>query len=555
MRSFVKGLLVSLATLVLLAALFGAAELWARRRFPNPGGGDADQALFQMWLAGPCYRTEGWGRGRVLHRVPPPRFYGSAGFIDNSDGAVPFDKAPDLRRVVVIGESSASLLERALPAQTGCRDCAHRYQVLQCSTPGGDLTLLERRFDEVIHYAPDAVVVVFGHNLNFHVPADRVQLWIAYLRAHSRLVSWLTPPAPSVPQESEAERLRAFDEALRRMGRRAADAHVRLVATPMPSNLRFAPRASDAERDTPEYLDAVYEDALGHRERATAMLRALLASRGGAFWHYRLGGWLEAGGDRAGALDELRAAAEQDPAAFRASRATNDVLRAVARDGLVALHDSEQALVARAPGGIPGWESFHDNCHLLPGEVKTEALAIFDVVSDGDGCRPAAHPGPACAHEDPSRDPSWRVDDLLRQVGAAAGANARLWLDNLESLSATLARDATAAEDLARIAGIVPPEAALRIIAGLWSAGHRDEARALNARVRGAVRPDSTPHPTMAEAWVQKGLFDLSDGHADEAARSFAEALKIRPDRADARALSRRLAEPVPQAGKPPLAR
>jgi hypothetical protein len=133
---------------------------------------------------------------------------------------------------------------------------------------------------------------------------------------------------------------------------------------------------------------------------------------------------------------------------------------------------------------------------------------------------------------------------LFGQVEAAGGANAPLWLDNVASfVAATAAREpGSLASILAASAGPLRGDLLLRIADGLWSSGHRGEARALNARVRAALRSD--------EAWVQQGRFELGDGRRDQAARAFAEALAIAPDRADARAFARRLAEPPPRPGE-----
>ena len=70
---------------------------------------------------------------------------------------------------------------------------------------------------------------------------------------------------------------------------------------------------------------------------------------------------------------EFRKALDLDPPRTRATTAVNDALRQAARRGGYWLLDYERILIAETPGGIPGWESFSDRCHLRRPLLRDQA--------------------------------------------------------------------------------------------------------------------------------------------------------------------------------------
>jgi hypothetical protein len=95
---------------------------------------------------------------------------------------MPRARAAGVARIAVVGESSAYMLGNSLRELIAQRPCGQRYELLACGQPGSALEHLERRFDEVLTYRPDAVVVVFGHNLQFRFSMD---VWPAPAAARS----------------------------------------------------------------------------------------------------------------------------------------------------------------------------------------------------------------------------------------------------------------------------------------------------------------------------------------------------------------------------------
>lgn len=526
------GLLLSVGSLLATAALLLLAELSARVFSPEACGRvhqEAEMVAVSRRYLAPCFTHE--RRGSDEYLVPSPSG-------DNPQStALLRRRSAGVARIAVIGESSADLLAKQLAQVSNEPGCAGQYEVLNCAQPGSALEHVERRFNEVLGYEPDAVVLLFGHNISFRFPLDDQQLRIQGLRAQSCLLSQLAPPPPPPDAPPLETRLDALARFLRQAAATARARNVALAVATMPANLWLPPGGGAREANDPRFLEAQFLEASGHRADAIRRLEGLATDPGPALWHYELGELLaRAGGQDQRAYRELHRALDDDGLRMRAPGAVNDLLRGVAGEEKLRLRDTERALEARAPSGLPGWDSFIDNCHLLPAAIDQEAVALLallrDVVPLGSACGAGATP-----------DSRKSLADVLTGVFnlTAMGPNNNLgeiWYRGLAlAVESWVGRDADSADRDVRAFLDSPEFAAARgeersarvlvaIAEGYHRAGRRERALEINQEARTAGG---------AEPWVQQGLFCLRQGDPTAARAAFERALALDPARADAR--------------------
>jgi len=540
MRSIHKGLLVSLATFALLFVLFGVAELLVRYFVPADPGLDPRHLEAMLWAAGPCYRIERSSEEPELVEVRPsdPRFVNRRTSVPMR---FPLAKRPEVTRVVVIGESSANMMENTLASLVEQPACVGHYEVLECSVPGGDLQQIERRFEYALDYDPDVIIVIFGHNLYFSNQSDPVVLRVQWWQSHSRLLTYLASrihPAAPPRFANPADALPALDAALHRFAAEAAARHVALVLNTMASNLWWHPSGSNDGQDEnrPERLEALLQYDLGHRDEAIVALRRLVDEHPSAIFEFQLADWLYQRGDYAEARRRFDHARDIDEMRFRASTAINEHIRAAARPPVI-LRDTEQALAESAPHGIPGWESFLDNCHLSTG-LDAEGVALLATLPGAEPCARVMSE----SRERQTFDNS--LNGLIAQAAASTGARAAAWWANLPYFVAdALARygpDAVhwldediTADGFTRLDPAKQSEALTAIAEGFWRAGQRDRAAELNERARA--------QPAAASAWVQRGRWWVRLGRSAEALAAFETALQAVPSQRDAAYFAQRL--------------
>lgn len=444
-------------------------------------------------------------------------------------------RTPGVARIAVVGESSAGLLAQSLDASVARLSCGRRVEVLNCAVPGSGLEHLQRRFDEVMQESPDAVVVTFGHNLRFVLPSDRAQLWARRLRYRSRLLTRLGAyfdPAPQSSSAPLAARLPRFEAFLRRAGREARGHRVGLVVTTMASNLWMPPSSMPDDRAAPALLDARYTEAtVGARAAAQGLAPSTDPSD--PLWlDFERGVLWARAGDGEAARESLQRALERDSFATRASAEVSALIRRVAAQEGFTLRDTARAIEEAAPLRLPGWESFQDNCHLLPATIDREAVAVFALV------RPALGVPEACVLE-PGAGPAENRDigSFFRQLQGFPPNQVALWYAAaaLRVERRLLVDPAGATQEVERYLQETPtttPEALMALAEGSWRAGRSPEALALNARARAA---------TNAEAWVQFGMFQLRQHAPEEARTALRQALAIDPQRPDAQRFLRLL--------------
>lgn len=502
-------------------------------------------ALAALGLVGELVARAAWSDG---YQREVRRTQAMLAFVSPCLEGVSAHPSPGVTRIAVVGESNASLLGDLLRDELGRLPCGQRYEVLNCGAPGSARQVMQRRFDEVMGHHPAAVLMLFGHNFRFsdtlYSPRRlRLQAWMqrsALLTALAAALPdrwWRTPeadPDESAPVDDDgdtspdARKRLTLQRVVRSMARRARASGVTFAFATMASNLRMPPFVEpDALRD-PARVDAQYRHAAGDLDGA---LRAMSAGAPDAYAAFQSGGWLLDAGRADDARERLLRAVDLDGMIPRAPRRLNDAYRQIAADEHAVLTDVERMLAARAPRGIPGWESYTDCCHFRPPVAQAVVRALFAAVRVDASCELPAEPSRAdiptlsflqspfelVVSGDASRDAlaaqlaaAERVREALDELGDAADGELQSYLRG---------------ESFARL----PPDMRARVYdavaEGYWRAGRRERALAVNDLARAAPG---------ADAWVQRGLWMLTLGRADEARAAWQRALRDEPGRADA---------------------
>lgn len=537
-RSATTGVLVSVAAVALMAVLGALAEFGARRLRPEScahAQRKAEMVSVSIRFIAPCFVSEVRGGEEVL----------VASDDTNRDAtAIPRRRTAGVPRIAVVGESSARLLGEHLSRIAAAPGCAE-LEVLNCAQPGSALEHVDRRFDEVLAYAPDAIVVLFGHNLAFQFETDERKLRLLGLLSRSCVLSALAPTAPPPDAPWLDARLGAFERFLRGAAARARGRDVVLALATTPANLWIPPASGTREEEDLRFLQVRFLDAIGRSAEAGALLESLARDETEPYWHFQLGARLaRAGGAGDRARQELHRARDEDSLRTRAPGTVSDLLRRVSAEEGLLVYDAERDVESRAPGGLPGWETFVDNCHLLPDEFDREAMAIVSLLRGATRLPPSCDPAPTAALDKGLGDVLVGVFDL---TSSGPPDFVRLWYEGLAlAVESWLARHPAAAdlevnaflegEAFAAARGTERHTRMLLAVAeGYSRAGMRDRARELNARAREAGG---------AEPWVAKGLVDLRDGQPAAARRAFERALALDESRQDARNFARWLSNP-----------
>jgi tetratricopeptide (TPR) repeat protein len=533
----VTGLLISAGSLTVMASLLLGGELLVRMLLPERCDRvrqEAEMVAASRSYLMPCFVSERISNEDYLVTLSAP---------GREALRLPHRKRPGVARIAVVGESSADLLARQLAELLSTASCRDRYEVLNCAQPGSALEHVERRFDEVLGYEPDAVVLLFGHNISFRFPLDEQRLRLEGLRARSCLLSQFAAAAPPDQAPSLANQLTALDQFLRRAAAATRARGIAFALATMPANLWLPPGASPNDEYEPRFLKAQFLEARGQRDTALPLLEALASEHDLPFWHYQLGEQLARAGVNDGrAYRELHRALDADGIRTRAPAQVNDLLRTVAAEEGLLLRDTERVVEARAPAGLPGWETFVDNCHLLPSGFDREAEAVLALLRD-------AAKLPVCDNKPTGRfrkDLHEVLDGVFNLTASGPDDLARRWYRGLAlAVESWVNRDPHGADrDVDAFVGGLPftttgdqhhaSRLLVAIAEGYYRAGQHARAFALNERARAGG---------ATEAWVQKGVFHLRQNEPRDARRAFEHALSLDGSRQDARSFLRWLAE------------
>jgi tetratricopeptide (TPR) repeat protein len=433
------------------------------------------------------------------------------------EAGIPVERSADRRRIVILGESSAAWLgdHASKLAQVD----RVPVDVFNLGLGGCSLEQMKRRVDEAFSYEPDALVVLFGHNLLYEHGSYASYRFRRLLR-RSRAASLLMHKANLRRRETpmpRGERVRELERFLDRLAARAAGSGARLVVCTVPANLHFPPNEPPPVQDE-DFWEARFLLETGKAAEGMERLRAVLRADPDHPWaHFVLGDRLFHGGRPE--LSRPHWEKVRDMSSDRASSTLNAML--ASRPGTDSL-DLVGLVEREAPAGVPGWESFDDNQHVHPGVVLREAEALFELLADrGLLPRPSFRDRPPEA-----RDFRRMAMVTLRHTSPGFTEEA------MACLAGTFlgAPGGRSLGDSIRRTGW-PGETKSRAFCGLaeafWRSGRREEAFALLEQARAA-------DPASAGPSFIEGLFRLRLGQADRAAGAFAAALELDPERPDA---------------------
>ena len=350
---------------------------------------------------------------------------------------LPAEPVPDALRIFAVGDSvtwghQGNELEEPLRAyperlEAGLRErspgVAHRVVNLGARTFGTGR--VAGVVEEVLRYAPDAVIVYVGTSEHLEAKLreelawrrESVPAWMQSLRFIDALRALLfersrvltltglaerdealrasfVPASAMLASESEREGL--VDRAtanLVSLADACEAAGVPLLLCTVPSNLRFPPfatRVADAgaRAEVEEAIrHAGAEISDGRPAEALERLKTLAARHPeAAGLHYRIAQARDALGDEAGAGIAYRLARDTDACPARALGDYNDAVRRLAASRAGAhLVDIEHLFEGAAADGIPDERLFLDDCHPRPeahGLIAEEIGRVLRVLLD-----------------------------------------------------------------------------------------------------------------------------------------------------------------------------
>jgi len=516
---------ISLVVSALMLAVLGAAELAARRYAPAKGIQNFAQYLFES--SGPFFEAKIVRGRQELIQVPRHSLF-------PYEQRFALQKPAGLRRIVVIGESSAVGLGSSIYDAVKRNGLSQRIEIINMAVGAAGLEPTMRLYHEALQYAPDAIVLLFGHNLfNYHPmvalsPYPGVDS-LRFLFLKSRLLSLLAEHLSWRKQSYEFRipgRWIAFRECLSKMADEARRRGVRLALCTVPGNLHFPPLAEDSTRWAPEFLETKYLYLTGQKESAMRKCRLLLSRRPEAWWNFQLGEWLYQAGRYPQARRRLIAARDEDAWRQRASSAVNDLIREVAGQKRLILFDFERLASESAPHGIPGWESFDDDQHVSQSYSKSEAAECRKIWEAPSGPQVRSRP----------RDVNGSARQPLREILSVALRKIPLDRESTRTAVAYLAQAhlpgfLSGGEESIRALRRTPWETALLLSyvgEAFWNAGQQARAVRLNDEARRLA-------PEESEFCLQRARFHMASGEKPEAARWLRHALRLRPDQGEAR--------------------
>ena len=533
--------LVSINLLLFLTMLLMAE--WGWRSLVSEGDRQQQEVAFintSLTYLAPCARE--LNRGGVDYLVRN-RSLGEA-----YSWEYPAKKKTETKRIAVVGESSGANLAfymQEVIANSGLQDTV---ELMHCAVPGSALDHVQLRTNELLEYDLDVLVVVFGHNVDFHYTTDRTWLSLSRWRSKSRLISGLSrffSNLGSGSKAASAQRLLEFEKWLREVAVETRRRGVKTVLNTLPSNLWMPPYRDVEARGDQDYLTAFWSWTRGRHIEAVERLKRITRVGGRPYWHFQLGVWLARLGRVEEARRELQRVVDIDvvpvPAPGiapvgrdRAPSQVNEILRRVAIDEGVDLRDTAHLVELKVVDQITGWQVMADHCHLQSRFVREEAKGILAAVLNV----PVEKLRGQLSNHDRSDS-----DNMLRfwnQLGLIVTSIA--WDDGAAEALAYAVESALREDPESAKAAIenflnddLPsrvsdPRRRFALFTGIawgyWNAGHREEAKSVNAR----ARQGSLPTP-----WVQVGLFSVSEGNRDGARKAFRRALVIDPTRAEAR--------------------
>lgn len=303
-------------------------------------------------------------------------------------------------RVVSLGESTPALPEftAALERQLRSWRPDVPWELGRAAFGGNDIESIENLFHETLSYAPDIVILYFGHNAAFrHYHGRAFAYRILNILDHSYLMRLAWPSGasrdPSYRPDPPPER--RLSEALARIAGACRKKGIALVVCVPAGNRSFPAQGDPRIFHDPSLAQALgralFLEEAGRWPQARAAFQDLVARYPDlAQAHYELGQALEKTGSWAEARRELTAAEDLDPSRARATSAVRSAIKDAARRFALPLFDAEDDFDRRSAHGISGPELFRDNCHPIRAGFDWLAQGIVSALSSSPLARAKA---------------------------------------------------------------------------------------------------------------------------------------------------------------------
>lgn len=306
---------------------------------------------------------------------------GSTGYFPQRTGLCnpePFTlrKPPSLRRIVIIGESTAGTFARSkeeLRTALRQRLPSLDFEVLNCSMGAYDSSRIVPIAEEVVNYDPDLLLVFMGNNLwdeafrknwllsrpSFRYIYERS--WIVReLFARFQRDVWDWKPG--------GDRNAYFRNNYESIVTLAGSRGIPVVLYRMPANLRdFPPGIGMGEFLSKDRMLVRMAMERGDHRKALALLRAMKgngAYASDAYLYFMMGKAYEKLKDPAAAREAYLASVtlDADPG-LRCDPVRNDIIETLAKKYDCPVVAIDRLFYSLVPGGIAGNDIFFDYCH------------------------------------------------------------------------------------------------------------------------------------------------------------------------------------------------
>lgn len=446
------------------------------------------------------------------------------------------DKRPGIRRIFVLGESAATLLQNG--PENGA--APKGLEILNCGMGGYESYRIEAVFREVLQYKPDLIVLLSGNNEGgtYQCPGLRFELQRRARRLLERFYSLRMPNGEAAIRATLEIQERRLDA----MAAEAAKRKVPLLLCALPANLSGLGPSGAPPVDEPEFLAAMAalekKDLAGAEAAFRAMLRR---DPRGLFAHFYLGRTLQASGKPEEAKEEYLKVLALDVRQDRTSRERNAMIRRVAARRGAGVCALDNLFYSAAKDGIPDLTQMADGVHWRPAYNR---LVWKEVAAAGRGLglawlpeMAASAPPAALNGEEIRRTFSYALSyldnatsALLTRGQAAAGFMSERALDMLAFLQ-------RARPGLLEKAASSQKEMEALFIGNFWSRGtaarlvqlrplltahlaelaarRRDFAAALALADKAAALDGSKPYFRLVRAEALAGLGRLDDARGE----------------------------------------
>ncbi|OGR95562.1 MAG: hypothetical protein A2016_08990 [Elusimicrobia bacterium GWF2_62_30] len=282
-------------------------------------------------------------------------------------------KPAGVKRVFVLGESVAALLDRGVCALSSCADLPWEkgadavdnsgFEIINCGMGGYESVRIYGIFKEVLRYDPDLLVILSGNHegspdqncpgLDFELKRRKFRLFEKY---YSRT---------DVPQQAvKKASLKIHAAMVSDMSAAARKAGVPVVFCTLPANVRDMPSRTQLLLEDPQFAAGYklfYEN--DHKAALEKFRAGLAAQPYDSLLNFYTARTLDKLGRAAEAAAYYRKAVDVDADMARASEARNDSIRGAAAAEGACVADLDKLFRGVADSGLPGFREFTDGMH------------------------------------------------------------------------------------------------------------------------------------------------------------------------------------------------